>query len=114
MNSGCMPVNNLGRQHAYNTIADCNKADLCQSEAMEPARLDQLNQQQKQNFYDFVQHRLPIHLQNAFTVGSRMVHTRDLPSEIVNYRELKSHPFEEQFAVNMEIYIQQYRQQLKF
>ncbi len=42
-----------------------------------------------------------------------MVHRRDLPTEPVNYRELKGHPFEERFPDNMEIHIQQHRQQFK-
>ena len=52
-NSARMLVDNLGSQHAYNTIADRNKADQCKSEGVEPARLDQLDKQQKQRFYDF-------------------------------------------------------------
>ncbi len=80
-----MPVDNLGRQHAYDTIADRHKADTCESEGVEPARLDQLDKQQKQRFYDFAQHRVPPNLQNAFTARSRMVHRRDLPLEPVNY-----------------------------
>ncbi len=39
-NSASMPVDNLGRQHADNTIAHRDKADLCESECAEPARLD--------------------------------------------------------------------------
>ena len=112
-NSASMPVDNLGRQHAYDTIADHDKADLYKSEGMEPARLDRLDKQQKQRFYDFAQHRVLTNLQNTFTVGSRMVHRRDLPPEPVNYRELKGHPFEEQFHTDMKIYIQQHRQQFK-
>ena len=108
-----MPVDNLGRQHAYDTITDRDKADQCESEGVEPARLDQLDKQQKQRFYDFAQHRVPTNLQNAFTAGSRMVHRRDLPPEPVNYRELKGHPFEEWFRADMEIHIQQQRQQFK-
>ncbi len=42
-NSASMPVDNLGRQYAYNTIADRDKEDLCESERVEPARLDQLD-----------------------------------------------------------------------
>ena len=108
-----MPVDNLGCQHTYNTIIDCNKADPCKSEGVEPARLDQLDKQQKQRFYDFAQHRVPTHLQNAFIAGSKMVHRRDLPPEPVNYRELKGHPFEERFRADMEIHIKQHRQQFK-
>ena len=47
-NSASMPVDNLRRQHAYDTIADRDKADPCESEGVEPARLDQLDKQQKQ------------------------------------------------------------------
>ncbi len=47
-----MPVDNLGRQDAYNTIADRNKADRCESEGVESTRLDQLDKQQKQ-IHDF-------------------------------------------------------------
>ncbi len=46
-NSVSMLVNNLKRQHAYNTIADRDKIDLCKSEGVEPTRLDQLDKQQK-------------------------------------------------------------------
>ena len=35
-----MPVDNLGHQHAYATIADRDKADQCKSEGVEPTRLD--------------------------------------------------------------------------
>ncbi len=78
-NLASMPVDNLRRQHAYNTITDRDKADLCESEGVEPARLDQLNKQQKQKFYDFMQYRVLTNLQNALTAGSRMVQRRDLP-----------------------------------
>ena len=47
-NSANMLIDKLGRQHAYNTIADHDKTDLCESELLEPARLDQLDKQQKQ------------------------------------------------------------------
>ena len=33
---------------------------------MEPAKLNQLDKQQKFKFYNFVQHRIPIKLPNAF------------------------------------------------
>ncbi len=47
---------NLLEQSIYsNTIADRDKADLCESEGVEPARLDQLDKQQKQKLYDFAQ-----------------------------------------------------------
>ncbi len=42
-----------------------------------------------------------------------MVHRRDLPPELVNYRELKGHLFEERFRTDMETHIQQHRQQFK-
>ena len=112
-NSASMLVDNLGRQHAYDTISDCDKADPCESEKLEPARLDQLDKQQKQKFHDFEQHIVFTNLQNAFTEGSRMVHRRDLPSEPVNHQELKGHPFEERFHEDMEINIQQHKQQFK-
>ena len=108
-----MPVDNPEYQPAYNAIAHLDKADPYKSEGVEPARLDQLDKQQKQRFYDFAQHRVPTNLQNAFTTGSRMVHRRDLPPEPVNYRELKGHPFEERFRADMEIHIQQHKQQFK-
>ena len=54
-NSASMPVDNLGRQHAYDTIADRDMADQCESEGVEPARLNQLDKQQKQRFYNFAQ-----------------------------------------------------------
>ena len=96
-----MPVDNLGRQHAYDTIADRDMADQCESEGVEPARLDQLDKQQKQRFYDFAQQRVPTNLQNVFTARSRIVQKRDLPPEPVNYRELKGHSFEERFRADM-------------
>ena len=68
-----MPVDNLGRQHVYNTIANHNKANLCESKRVEQARLDQLDKKQKQRFYDFAQQRVPTNLQNAFTAFFRMV-----------------------------------------
>ncbi len=73
-NLASMPVDNLGDQHAYNTIADRDKADPCKSEGMGSARLDQLDKQQKQKFHDFAQHIVPTNLQNSFTAGSRIVH----------------------------------------
>ncbi len=109
-NSASMPVDNLGRQYAYDTISDCDKANLCESEGVEPARLDQLDKQQKQRFYDFVQHRIPTNPQNAFRAGSWIVHRLDLPSEPVNHRELKGHQFEERFRIDIEIHIQKHRQ----
>ena len=112
-NWASIPVDNLGRQHNYDTIADRDKADRCQSEQVKPAKLGQLNKQQKQKFYDFGQYRVPTNLHNAFIAGSRMVHRRDLPTEPVNYRELKGHPFEELFRADIEIVIQQHRQQFK-
>ena len=84
-NLASMPVDNLRRQHAYNTVADRDKADPCESEGVEPARLDQLDKQQKPKFYDFMEHRVLINLQNALTAGSRMVQRRDLPKEPVNH-----------------------------
>ncbi len=98
-----MPIDNLGRQHAYNTIADRDKADLCKSKRVEPAKLDQLDKQQKQMFYDFAQYRVPTNLQNTFTAGSRIVHRQDQPPEPVNHRELKGHPFEGQFRTDIGI-----------
>ncbi len=112
-NSASMPVDNLGRQHAYDTIADRNKTGPCKSEEVEPARLDQRHKRQKQKFYDFAQYKFPTNLQNASNAGSKMVHRRDLPPEPVNYRELKSHPFEERFRTDIEIHIQQHRKQFK-
>ena len=113
-NSANMPVDNLGRQYAYNTIPDRDKADLWESEEVELTRLDRLDKQQKQKFYDFAQHRVSTNLQNALTVGSKMVHRRDLPSEPVNYWELQGHRFEEQIRADIEIKIQQHTQQFKF
>ena len=84
-NLSSMPIDNLVSQHVYNTIANCDKADPCESEGVEPARIDQLDKQQTQRFYDFAQHRVPTNLQNAFTAGSKMVHRQDLPPEPVNY-----------------------------
>ncbi len=109
-NSASMPVDNLGRQHAYDTIADRDRADPCKSEKVEPAKLDQLDKQQKQRFYDFAQQRVLTNHQNTFTEGSRMVQRRDLSPEPVNYREFKGHPFEKRFRIDIEIYIQQHRQ----
>ncbi len=43
-----------------------------------------------------------------------MVHRRDHSPEPVNYREFKGHLFKERFRADIEIYIQQYRQQFKF
>ncbi len=102
-----IPIDNLGRQHAYITIADCDKADRYESEGVESARLDLLDKQQKQRFYDFAQHRIPINLQNVFTKDFRMVQRRDLLLEPVKYRELKGHPFNHRFRTDMEIQIQQ-------
>ncbi len=85
-NSASIPVDNLGRKHAYDTIADCNKADPCESEGIESARLDQLDKQEKQRFYEFAQHIVPTNLQNAFTAGSRIVQRRNLPPKPVNYQ----------------------------
>ncbi len=79
-----MPVDNLGRQHAYDTIADRDKADPCESEGVESARLDQLDKQRKQRFYNFAQQRVSTNLQNAFTADSKMVHRQDLPPEPMN------------------------------
>ena len=104
-----MPVDNLERQHVYNTITDRDKEYQCESEGVEPTRLDQVDKQRKPRFYDFAQYRVPINLQNVFTAGSRMVHRQDLPPEPVNYQELKSHPFEERFRADIEIHIQQHR-----
>ncbi len=42
-----------------------------------------------------------------------MVHRQDSPPEPVNHRELKGHPFEEQFCADMEIHTQQNRQQFQ-
>ncbi len=61
-NSANMPEDNLGGQHAYDTIADRDMADHCESDGVEPARLDQLDKQQKQRFYNFAQHRVPTNL----------------------------------------------------
>ncbi len=113
VNSASMPVDNLGRQHAYDTISDRDKADLCKSEGVEPAGLDQLDKQQKQRFYNLAQHKVSTNLQNAFTAGPRTVQRWDLPPELVNYRELKGHPFEELFRSDIKIHIQQQRQQFK-
>ena len=73
-NSASMPVDNLGRKHVYDTIANRDKADLCESEGVESTRLDQLDKQQKQRFYNFAQQKVSTNSQNAFTAGSRMVH----------------------------------------
>ncbi len=108
-----MPIDNLGRQYAYDTIADRDKTDECEFKGVEPARLDQLDKQQKQSFYDFAQPRVSTNLQNTFIAGSRIVHRRDLPSEPLKYREFKGHRFEKRFRSDMEIHIQQHRQQFK-
>ncbi len=42
-NSASIPIDNLGHQYAYDTIADRDIADQCESEKVEPARLDQLD-----------------------------------------------------------------------
>ncbi len=112
-NSDIMPVDNLRRHHTHNTIADRDKVDLCESEGVKPARLDQLEKQQKQKFYDFAKYRVPIYLQNAFTLGARMVDRQYLSPEPVNYRELKGHPLEKRFFSDIEIHIQKQRQQFK-
>ncbi len=52
-----MPVDNLGRQHAYDTITDRDKADQCESGGVEPVRLDQLDKQQKQRLQNGPQTR---------------------------------------------------------
>ncbi len=75
-----MPVDNLGRQHAYDTIADRDKADPYESEAVEPARLDELDKQQKPNFHDSTQNRVTTNLQNNFIASSRMVHRQVSPN----------------------------------
>ena len=108
-----MPVDNFGRQHPYDTITNRDKADPCESEEVEPTRQDKLDKQQKQRFHDFAQDRAPTNLQNAFTACSRMVHRRDVFPEPVNYPEVKGHLFEERFRADLEIHIQQNRQQLK-
>ncbi len=112
-NSASIPVDVLGPQHAYNTIADRDKADLCESEGVEPARLSQVDNQRKQKFYDFARDKIFINLQNVFTAGSRMAQRRDLSPELVNYRELKGHPLDERFRTDMEFHIKQRREQLK-
>ncbi len=100
-----MLVDNLERQHAYDTITDRDKADLGKSEGVEQAILDQVDKQQKKSLYDFAKHRVPTNLQNSFTADSRMVQRQDLPPKPVNYQGLKRHPFERRLRTDMEIYI---------
>lgn len=87
-NSISMPVDDLGRQRetgeyrAYEATIGRDNADPCESEGVEPARLDELDKQQKFRFYDFAQHRVPTKLHNAFTAGLKVkIHRRDLPPE---------------------------------
>lgn len=56
-----IPINNPGFQSAYNAIANLDKANPYKSKGMESARLDQLDQQQKQRFYNFAQYRVLIY-----------------------------------------------------
>ena len=101
-----LPVDSLGRQHAYDIIGNRNKEDLCKAEKVKPAILDQLDKQYKQRFYNFVQHIVSPNLQISFTAGSGIVHRRDLPAKSVNHQELKGHLFEVRFQADMEIHIQ--------
>lgn len=122
-----MPVAGQVERH----LVPDQDTDLFESEEVEPlklegveplsdkyvelARLEQLSNQQSQRFYDFAQHRVPTKLQTAFVAGAKIakVHRRDLPPELVNYRELKGHPFEESFRTNMESHIQQHQNQFR-
>ena len=56
-NSASLLVDNFEREYTYDTISNRDKANLCKSEGVELARLDQLDKQQKQSIYDFAQHR---------------------------------------------------------
>ena len=80
--------------------------------SISPAILDELENQQSQRFFDFRQFRVPSKIQTAFTAGVK-IHRRNLPPEPVNYRQLKDHPFEKQFRINMEEHMRQHNQQFK-
>ena len=107
-----IPVIDLASNEQQNIISNCDNADPCKSEKVEPARLDQLEKQQKFRFYDFVQHRIPTKLQSAFVAGLK-IHCQNLTPELINYRKLKGHLFEERFCADMEIHMRQHRQQFK-
>ena len=79
-----------------------------------PEPINYLDKQQKQTFYEFAQHKVPTNLQNPFTIGFKMVHRQDLPPEPVNYQELKGHLFQKRFCADIEIHIQQHKQEFKF
>ena len=66
-NSISMPV--AGHDPVERHSVPDRNTDPFESEGVEPARLDQLFNQQSQRFYDFAQHRVPTKLQTAF-VGS--------------------------------------------
>ena len=85
-------------------------------EYVEPARLEQLSNQQSQRFYNFAQHKVLTKLQTAFVTGIKIakVHRQDLSPESVNYQELKSHLFEKSFCTDIKSHIQQHRNQFRF
>ena len=77
---------------------------------IEPAILDELQNQQDQRFYDFCQHRIPSRLHMAFTAGT---HRRELPIEPLNYRQLAGHQFEKEYCQSMDKQLRQHREQFK-
>ena len=61
---------------------------------IEPAILDELQNQQNNRFYDFRQNKIPSRLHTAFTAGT---HRRELPAKPLNYRQLTGHVFKKEF-----------------
>ena len=77
---------------------------------IEPAILDELQNQQNKRFYDFRQNKIPSRLHTAFTAGT---HRQKLPAEPLNYRQLAGHQFEKEFRQSMDEQLRQHREQFK-
>ena len=94
----------------HKPYSDIDSSEADQETYIEPAILDELQNQQDQRFYDFRQDRIPSRIHTAFTAGT---HRRELPVKPLNYRQLAGHVFEKEFRQSMDEQLRQHREQFK-
>ena len=109
-NQTSQPHHSHFHSHGDKPYSDINSSEADQETYIEPAILDELQNQQDQRFYDFRQNRIPSRIHTAFTAGT---HRRDLPIEPLNYKHFTGHRFEKEFRQSMDEQLRQHREQFR-